>query len=427
MDKREEKKERKKAIKDNVKKSNKLFGFFHNINRNNKNLYNIKEVIIIMLFSLGIGFFTCFLIITIFNDGRSYFTINKDLNKFIDAYYAIVDNYYGDIDKDELLNSAIEAMVNSVGDNFTNYSNSETATSFLETVEGTYEGIGCTISKNEKGETIIVNVTKDGPSEKAGLMVDDIILKIDDIETKDKNVTELSNYIRNKQDKNVNMKIIRNNEEINMQVTKTTIEIQSVTSDIIEKNNKKIGYINISIFSSVTDSQFNSNLDYLQKNNIDGLIIDVRNNGGGYLSSVTNIANRILKKDKIIYQLESDNKIEKKKDTTKESLEIPIAVLTNEGSASASEILAAAIKESYGGYIVGTNTYGKGTVQQTAYLSDGSMLKYTVQNWLTPNGIWINDVGLEPTNFVELSEEYIENPTIENDNQLQTALYILTK
>ena len=212
-----------------------------------------------------------------------------------------------------------------------------------------------------------------------------------------------------------------------MQVTKTTIEIQSVTSDIIEKNNKKIGYINISIFSSVTDSQFNSNLDYLQKNNIDGLIIDVRNNGGGYLSSVTNIANRILKKDKIIYQLESDNKIEKKKDTTKESLEIPIAVLTNEGSASASEILAAAIKESYGGYIVGTNTYGKGTVQQTAYLSDGSMLKYTVQNWLTPNGVWINDVGLEPTNFVELSEEYIENPIIENDNQLQTALDILTK
>ena len=101
--------------------------------------------------------------------------------------------------------------------------------------------------------------------------------------------------------------------------------------------------------------------------------------------------------------------------------------MTNEGSASASEILAAAIKESYGGYVVGTNTYGKGTVQQTAYLSDGSMLKYTVQNWLTPNGTWINDVGLEPTNFVELSEEYIVNPIIENDNQLQTALDILTK
>ena len=300
MDKDEVKKERKKTIKDNMKKSNKLFDFFHNISKNNKNLYNIKEVIIIMFFSLGIGFFTCFLIITIFNDGRSYFTINKDLNKFIDAYYTIVDNYYGEVDKDELLNSAINAMVNSVGDNFTNYSDSETATSFLETVEGTYEGIGCTISKNENGKTIIVEIAKNGPSEKAGLMINDIILEIDDIETKDKTVTELSNYIKNKQEKNVSMKIIRNNEEMNIQVTKSTIEIQSVTSNIIEKNNKKIGYLNISIFSSVTDSQFNSNLDYLQKNNVDGLIIDVRNNGGGYLSSVTNIANRILKKDKII-------------------------------------------------------------------------------------------------------------------------------
>ena len=102
-------------------------------------------------------------------------------------------------------------------------------------------------------------------------------------------------------------------------------------------------------------------------------------------------------------------------------------MLVNTGSASASEILASAIKESYGGYVVGTNTYGKGTVQQTVQLTDGSMIKYTVQDWLTPNGNWVNETGLEPTNFVELSDEYYNNPTTDNDNQLQTAIELLTK
>ena len=118
--------------------------------------------------------------------------------------------------------------------------------------------------------------------------------------------------------------------------------------------------------------------------------------------------------------------MEKKKDTTEECLSIPIAVLTDTGSASASEILAAAIKESYGGYVVGTNTYGKGTVQQTAQLTDGSMIKYTVQNWLTPNGNWLNEVGLEPTNYIELSDDYYNSPTIDTDDQLQKALELLT-
>lgn len=426
-----------KDIKDKLKKEkqklkemnnrNKKSKFFKTLNKDSNDTYKFKEVLIIMLFSLGLGFFTCFSIITIFNGGRSYFTVSKDLDKFIDAYYTIVDNYYGDLNKDDLVNSAIEGMVNSVGDAYTNYSDSDTTTSFLETVEGTYEGIGCTIAQKQTGEIVIIDMFDDGPSAKAGLMLNDIILKVDDIEAEGKTTTELSDYIKNTKNKNIKITVLRNNEEKEITVVRDKVEVPTVTGEILEKNNKKIGYINISIFSSITDKQFITELEKLQKENIEGLVIDVRGNGGGYLSSVTNILNKILEKDKVIYQLESKDKVEKKKDTTKECLNIPIAVLTNTGSASASEILASAIKESYGGYVVGTNTYGKGTVQQTSQLPDGSMIKYTVQNWLTPNGNWLNEVGLEPTDYVEQSNEYYDNPTNDNDSQLQKALELLTK
>ena len=429
-------KEKIKDIKDKLKnekdklkklnKKNKSNKILNMLKKDENDTYKFKEVLVIMLFSLALGFFTCFSIITIFNGGKSYFTVSKDLNKFIDAYYTIIDNYYGDLDKEDLVNSAIEGMVGSVGDVYTNYSDSDTTTSFLETVEGTYEGIGCTIAQKQTGEIVIIDMFDDGPSAKAGLMIDDIILKVDDIDAEGKTTTELSDYIKNSKNKNITITVLRGNEEKEINVVRDKVEVPTVTSQVLEKNNKKIGYLNISIFSSVTDRQFNTELQKLQKENIEGLIIDVRGNGGGYLSSVTNILNRILEKDKVIYQLKSKDKVEKKKDTTKECLNIPIAVLTNTGSASASEILASAIKESYGGYVVGTNTYGKGTVQQTMQLTDGSMIKYTVQNWLTPNGNWVNEVGLEPTDFVELSDEYYNNPTVDNDNQLQTALTLLS-
>ena len=423
-------KEKLKNEKDKLKKlnkKNKNKTILNMLKKDENDTYKFKEVLVIMLFSLALGFFTCFSIITIFNGGKSYFTVSKDLNKFIDAYYTIVDNYYGDLDKDELVNSAIQGMVNSVGDVYTNYSDSDTTTSFLESVEGTYEGIGCTIAQKQTGEIIVVDMFDDGPSAKAGLMVDDIILKIDNIDAEGKTTTELSDYIKNSKNDNITITVLRDSEEKEINVVRDKVEVPTVTSQIFEKDNKKIGYLNISIFSSVTDKQFNTELQKLQKENIEGLIIDVRGNGGGYLSAVTNILNRVLEKDKVIYQLRNKDKVEEKKDTTKECLNIPIAVLVNTGSASASEILASAIKESYGGYVVGTNTYGKGTVQQTVQLTDGSMIKYTVQDWLTPNGNWVNETGLEPTNFVELSNEYYNNPTTDNDNQLQTAIELLTK
>lgn len=332
-------KEKIKDIKDKLKnekdklkklnKKNKSNKILNMLKKDENDTYKFKEVLVIMLFSLALGFFTCFSIITIFNGGKSYFTVSKDLNKFIDAYYTIIDNYYGDLDKEDLVNSAIEGMVGSVGDVYTNYSDSDTTTSFLETVEGTYEGIGCTIAQKQTGEIVIIDMFDDGPSAKAGLMIDDIILKVDDIDAEGKTTTELSDYIKNSKNKNITITVLRGNEEKEINVVRDKVEVPTVTSQVLEKNNKKIGYLNISIFSSVTDKQFNTELQKLQKENIEGLIIDVRGNGGGYLSSVTNILNRILEKDKVIYQLKSKDKVEKIKDNTKECLNIPIAVLTN--------------------------------------------------------------------------------------------------
>ena len=183
----------------------------------------------------------------------------------------------------------------------------------------------------------------------------------------------------------------------------------------------------MSLFSSVVKKQFESKLKEFEKSEIDSLIIDVRGNNGGYLSSVTEIINMFLKKGDVIYQLKDNEGIVVKKDTTKESRDYPIAVLINGGSASASEILASAIKESYGGFIVGTNSFGKGTVQQTTTLPDGSMVKYTIQNWLTPEGRWLNESGVIPTHVVELSEDYMEDPIMEKDDQLNKAIELLVK
>ena len=173
--------------------------------------------------------------------------------------------------------------------------------------------------------------------------------------------------------------------------------------------------------------QFKDKLEKLEDEGIDSLIIDVRDNNGGYLSSVTDIASYLLPRGKKIYQIQKNDDREVTKDKTLAKREYPIAILVNGNSASASEILAGVIKESYGGFVVGTKTYGKGTIQQVKKLSDGSMIKYTVENWLTPDGNWIDGVGIEPTDYVELSEEYINNPIEDNDNQLKKALELVSK
>lgn len=414
-----------KRKKDSNKKVKKKKVEIVNDNKNKeRELYTSKEVIIVMIFSIGIGILMCFGGISIIT-GKNYLAVTKDLKKVVDTYYAIVDNYYGELDRDKLIDGAVEGMISSVGDTFTSYSDTDSTSSFDETINGSYEGIGCTVATLEDGTISVIDMFEDSPSYKAGLKVGDIILKVDGESYEGKNSNDISNYIKNSGKSKIVLTVKRDNEEKDISINLSKVEIPHVSGKVIEQDSKKIGYIKISLFASNSYKQFKNKLDELEKSNIDDLIIDVRDNSGGYLSSVTDICNLFLDKGKVIYQLEDSKGKVKKKDTTKEKRKYDIVVLINGGSASASEILASAIKESYGGDIVGTNSYGKGTVQQTKKLLDGSMIKYTTQKWLTPDGNSINGVGVTPTKVVELNEEYFNNPTTENDNQLQEAIKLI--
>ena len=413
-----------KESKENIKKEKKQKKYkkkfrkmLKEINTEN-NTISFKEQIFSMIYFEVIGIVLCLLILFIISGGKNYIKLYKELNKLINVYDTLVSNYYGKIDKEDLIDTAIEAMLNEVGDNYTMYSDEETTNNFLDNIEGTYEGIGCTVATNMAGEIIVADVFENGPASKAGLQVNDIILKIDDKDFSEKTSSDMSNYIKKNLNDKVKLLIKRKDEEIEITILREIVEVPSITSKIIEEDGKKIGYIDISIFSGVTYKQFNKSLKSLEKQDINGLIIDVRGDTGGYLSAVTSISSLFLEKGKIIYQLEDDKKTEKIKDETKEHRTYPIAVLIDGGSASASEILASTIKESYNGLVVGTNSYGKGTVQKTKQLTDGSMIKYTIQKWLTPNGNWIDKIGVEPTNLVNLN-------SAEEDNQLSTAVDLI--
>lgn len=418
------KKDIKKKKGSNKKVKEKKIEIVNDNKTKEKELYTSKEVIIVMIFSIGIGILMCFGGISIIT-GKNYLAVTKDLKKVVDTYYAIVDNYYGELDRDKLIDGAVEGMISSVGDTFTSYSDTDSTSSFDETINGSYEGIGCTVATLEDGTISVIDMFEDSPSYKAGLKVGDIILKVDGESYEGKNSNDISNYIKNSGKSKIVLTVKRDNEEKDISINLSKVEIPHVSGKVIEQDSKKIGYIKISLFASNSYKQFKNKLDELEKSNIDDLIIDVRDNSGGYLSSVTDICNLFLDKGKVIYQLEDSKGKVKKKDTTKEKRKYDIVVLINGGSASASEILASAIKESYGGDIVGTNSYGKGTVQQTKKLLDGSMIKYTTQKWLTPDGNSINGVGVTPTKVVELNEEYFNNPTTENDNQLQEAIKLI--
>ena len=391
-----------------------------------KESYSFDEVFSITIFSLLLGVLACFSVLTILNKGKNYFVLSKELAKFVDAYDAIVDNYYKEVDKDKLVESAINGMVSSIGDEYTSYSDKDVTDNFNEAVNGKYMGIGALIMKSEN-DLVIYKVFEDSPSYKAGLKDGDIILKLDDKDTKDMSVNDIASIVKNDRNKEVKLLVKRGEENLDITIVKDMVELPVVSGKVINHNDKKIGYISLSIFSSVASEQFNKELVKLEKEGISGLVIDVRGNSGGYLTTVTDIASYFLKKGDIIYKLEVNDKVTVRKDKTKESRDYPVAVLIDKNSASASEILASSIKESYNGYVVGTNSYGKGTVQQTLVLSDGSMIKYTIEKWLTPLGNWINEEGVVPTNYVELSSEYLNNPVFENDNQLNEALELVSK
>ena len=366
---------------------------------NNKKCFNLIEMVIIMvitcLFGIFIGSIITFLTIKT-NPKKIDLTKDKYIERFEDSYENIVSTYYDSIDKSKLIDSAIKGMIDSLEDPYANYMNEDESITFKEEVEGKYVGIGCEITINEDNQAVISKIIASSPAEKQGLKVGDIIISIDNKDISNiSDLTDLS-LIRGNENTKVTLKIKREDSEKSFTLTRKKIDIESVTSELKEFNNNKIGIIKINVFASNTYKQFRKSLEKLEKKNIKSLIIDVRDNNGGYLSSVSDIASIFLQKNKIIYQLSSKGINEPILDSTKEKRNYKVAVLINENSASAAEVLAAALKDSYKAVLVGMTSYGKGTVQKAYYLSNGSSYKYTIQKWLTPKGDSIDKKGIKP-------------------------------
>jgi carboxyl-terminal processing protease len=274
---------------------------------------------------------------------------------------------------------------------------------------------------------VVIGVISDSPAAKAGIKVGDIIKKIDDKSLENTNITELTKYVKENKNELYNLIIVRDKNEMNVTIERSKITIKSVLSKTFERNNKKIGYIYMSVFANATVDQFEKALAQLEKENIDGLIIDVRSNTGGHLTTAVSIVSNFLDDTNVIYQIEQNNKKTKHYSIGDKTKEYPIVVLQNNGSASASELLSSSLKEAYGATIIGTTSYGKGTVQEMVKLKNGDSYKFTTKKWLTPKGNSINKKGVKPDVEIELSDEYINNPSDDTDNQLQEAINYLTK
>lgn len=386
--------------------------------------FNYLEVILIMIITLIIGGFLGGFVNQFVTKPtkQESSTVSDEFQEFLNTYEDIKENYYEEIDEGEMLNAGIKGMIDYLGDKYSVYMDEEETEEFNEQVEGKYVGIGTEIMQLEDGSVVVSNPFEGSPAAKAGLQAGDVIIRVNDTDVTGKTSSEVSNLIKKSADSTVNITVRRDDEEKTFTIERETIEIESVDSSVFDVNDKKVGYIYVSIFAANTYQQFEQALEDLEEDGIDSLVIDVRSNSGGYLDCVTEIASLFLGKGKVIYQLDTKGIVEKIYDETKTKRDYPIAVLINSSSASASEILAASLKESYGAEVVGVNSYGKGTVQRAYQLENGATVKYTIQKWLTPDGNWINEVGVEPTLRVEMNVDYYQNPSDETDNQLQEAL-----
>lgn len=382
--------------------------------------FNLISVIIIICITSVVSAVTAGIIVTNnYNLSYSDLSNDKELSDFIKAYSNIVNNYYENVDKEKMLDSALNAMLNYLGDNYTTYLTDEQRKALEESLQGTYQGIGVEINKDR----VITKVTKNGPAEAAGLQAGDKFLSIDGTKLNDTDGNAVGLLIRGTNKKAVDIIVDRNGEELTFNVKIGTIEEPAIGYEIKENN---IGYIQISKFSRPLTSQMENALKELEANGMEKLIIDLRNNTGGYLDSAETTASLFLKKGKLIYSLEDKKSKEDYYDQTETSRDYPIVVLINNNSASSAEILAAALKDSYGAVLVGQTSYGKGKVQQTYDMEDGSMAKFTSARWLRPTGDCIDKKGIKPDFEVSQTTQTNENgEEIIIDTQLVKALEVI--
>lgn len=355
----------------------------------------------------------------------------EGFEKFQQALELISTKYVEEVDQEELLEGAIQGMLSALDDPYSVYMDKETAKQFSQSLDSSFEGIGAEVGMND-GKVTIVSPFKGSPAEKAGLQPNDQIISIDGENVEGLDLHETVLKIRGKKGTKVAIEVLRPNsrEKLTFDVVRDEIPLETVFGSTKEYQGKKVGYIQITSFSENTAEDFTNTLTKLEKENIEGLVLDVRGNPGGYLQSVEEILKQFVTKDHPYIQIEErDGNKKRYFSTLSKEKEYPVTVLIDKGSASASEILAGALKEASGYDIVGVTSFGKGTVQQAVPMGDGSNIKLTLYKWLTPEGNWIHQKGVEPTIKVEQPELYQTSPLqIEeslvldmNNEQVKTA------
>ena len=333
-------------------------------------------------------------------------------------YDLISDNYLYDIDKDAMKEAIYGAMLDSLGDPYSVYYTAEEYTSLMQSTSGSYIGIGVVVTKDE--ETGYINVVEpyegSGGAE-AGILEGDKIIKADGVDLTPLSLDEAVTYIKGEEGTKVKLTILRGEETLELEAERRAIEVITVAHTMLDGN---IGYIDISQFTDTSVHQFMEAYEKLEAEGMTGLIVDIRSNPGGTLSSVVNILDYLLPEGKLVY---TENKKGEQRIFNSDAdavLDIPCAVLVNENSASASEIFAGALQDYGKARIVGTQTFGKGIVQSILPISDGTAVKITIENYFTPNGNNIHGVGITPDEVVEFdTEAYQENET---DTQLNAAI-----
>ncbi|PMC39764.1 peptidase S41 [Bacillus sp. UMB0899] len=343
---------------------------------------------------------------------------NDPFGKLKSTYGILQSNYYKEVDTDKLVEGAIKGMVESLEDPYSVYMDVEEAKSFSENISSSFEGIGAEIQESN-GNIMIVSPIKGSPAEGVGLKPKDIILKVDDKSVEGLSVNEAVMKIRGEKGTKVELQIQRAGVgELSFTITRDTIPLETVYSEVIEDN---IGKIQITKFSETTAKELASALEELENKNVEGLILDLRQNPGGLMDQALLMSDLFVSKGKAIMQVEDRSGAKEiYKAENDQDVDLPITVLIDGGTASAGEIMAAALNQSAGIPLVGEKTFGKGTVQTANAFDDNSSVKFTTAKWLTPDGTWIHEKGIEPTVQAKLPD-YANLPYINPENELKAG------
>lgn len=404
---------------DNLEKLSKSLDIKVN-NKKTLPTFKTKEVVFLLLITAIISLIMGGIVT--YNVTLKGTNVDSELAEFIKNYDYITNNYYGDVDKNELIDSAISGMLNTLDKNSTYVGSDDD--NFSIYLEGSYEGTGIQVYNDENNNIVIYSVFDDTSASKAGLKAGDVIIRLNDKDTTNMSIADFSSLVK-KQKGKFKITYKRDDEEKTVSLKVSKVELKSVYSETIEKNDKKIGYIQMSIFANNTYEQFKKALSNLENENMNGLIIDLRSNSGGHLLSAEEIISLFLDSSHPIYQIKTKDSLNTYYSLGKETKKYKIVILIDKNSASASEVVTSALTEQYGAVTVGEKSYGKGTVQELQSLNDGEQYKLTTKSWLTSKGKVIDGKGIEPDYKVSLDEKYYDEPSFDNDNQLQKAIELI--